>query len=97
MSGPPDDEQLAAAELAAVTGLPLPVSTTLPTEVDCEHCEGDGRVTDDQFEQPWPKVMREILKDEETEARSRTRDAIESGALKFIECDACAGTGKLPA
>jgi hypothetical protein len=49
----------------------------------------------DQFRQPKPAVLREILVDERGGGRSRTRDAVESGSLRFIQCDGCGGSGRI--
>lgn len=63
--------------------------------VECHQCEGSGELTFDAFSMSKAAILREILKDEEKEGYSRTRDAVLSGVLKFEDCDQCEGKGFL--
>jgi hypothetical protein len=53
-------------------------------------------LTFDAFSLSKTAILREILKDEEKEGYSRTRDAVLSGALKFEDCNQCDGKGTNP-
>lgn len=61
--------------------------------IECDECEGSGELTFDAFSMSKTSILREILKDEEKEGYSRTRDAVLSGVLKFEDCDKCQGKG----
>ena len=66
---------------------------------DCLVCEGAGQVTADEFEMAVPRVLREIARDREgnPSQETRTEAAIRTGVLKFQDCDACNGSGEVPA
>ncbi len=48
-------------------------------------------MTEDQFLEPLPKIQRQIEAEESREGYSRTKLAVESGALKLQVCGLCGG------
>jgi len=64
--------------------------------VECDECFGGGKLTDDVMRQPMSDLMDEILRDDEKGVHSRTRDAINSGMIKFKTCEVCGGDGQIP-
>lgn len=66
------------------------------TLVPCGVCSGSGSVTDDPSPISLALVMEEIERDEEEGISSRTRLAVEQGAIRFVSCSACRGEGMVP-
>ena len=69
--------------------------TPAPPKVPCELCEGSGRLTADELMQSEASVMREIQRDRDEGITSRAEQALLSGRLVMMECDACGGAGEV--
>lgn len=63
--------------------------------MNCEACDGTGKVTNDQHRMSALAIATEIENDKRNGAvgETRTEIALATGALSFVPCEKCGGTG----